>query len=56
MIGLAAVKKTVDVLMGTMSYNYARELDEKPLVEYSLNRVFLGNPGIGKTSITKLYG
>ncbi|KAI8933540.1 hypothetical protein NX059_009277 [Plenodomus lindquistii] len=56
MIGLASVKQSVQSLLDGIQFNYQRELEEKPIVQYSLNQCLIGSPGTGKTSVAKLYG
>ena len=53
--GLKKVKESLLNFLELAKANYQRELQEKPLLEFTFNKLFLGPPGTGKTVVAKLY-
>jgi SpoVK/Ycf46/Vps4 family AAA+-type ATPase len=56
MEGLVPVKTSIDSIIRLVVANATREEQGKPLLNVTLNRIFLGNPGTGKTTVSKIYG
>ncbi|KAJ3312151.1 hypothetical protein HDU76_002958 [Blyttiomyces sp. JEL0837] len=56
MIGLKSVKDSVKSLVELVKTNVELEKKEKPLLNVALNRLMLGSPGTGKTTVAGYYG
>ena len=56
MVGLLEVKKAIEELVSCATINYKREILGQTVLSLNLNRLLLGNPGTGKTTVATIYG
>ena len=55
-VGMQNIKAELQQLVDVARYNWRQESEGYPIVPIMLNKLFVGKPGTGKTSIAKAWG
>ena len=55
-VGMQNIKKELQQLVDVAVYNWQQESEGYPTVSIMLNKIFVGKPGTGKTSIAQAWG